>query len=330
MKQIEMVKGLLSEVTLGAAESVWDLTLVPVFGSKPGSDYLVASEAFGLGMLVIDEIGGGQVPEVVVANRSDLPVLLIDGEHLVGAKQDRIINISVMLPAHSKTMLPVSCVEQGRWGYEGESGFAPSREHAYARLRQIQAEATVAAARKGARRAANQGQIWTDVATKHRESGVKHSMSGAMADAYRVRRGFLDEVRARFERPQEGQSGVVACVGDRPIATDLFDRSETLTKVWPRLITGYAMDAVGAEGTKATTETARRFITEASDSEATMHDGLGLGFDVAMTSRGVVGNALAWDDAVIHAALFSRGEQGAEGPQPGRASARRRKGYLHG
>ena len=44
---------------------------------------------------------------------------MLDGEELIGAKQNRILNTTVLVAAHTEVTIPVSCVEQGRWGYRG-------------------------------------------------------------------------------------------------------------------------------------------------------------------------------------------------------------------
>ena len=61
----------------------------------------------------------GSVPFLKVANRADRPLLPLDGEELLGAKQNRILNTTVRVAAHTEVTIPVSCVEQGRWGYRG-------------------------------------------------------------------------------------------------------------------------------------------------------------------------------------------------------------------
>ncbi len=61
----------------------------------------------------------GTVPFLNVANDADHPLLLLDGAELIGAKQNRILNTTVLVPAHAELTIPVSCVEQGRWGYRG-------------------------------------------------------------------------------------------------------------------------------------------------------------------------------------------------------------------
>jgi len=45
-----------------------------------------------------------------VANGADRPLLLLDGEELIGAKQNRILNTTVLVAAHTEVTIPVSCV----------------------------------------------------------------------------------------------------------------------------------------------------------------------------------------------------------------------------
>lgn len=161
MKSIGVVKEAVSSLTHGELQTAGGLTLLPLFGGRSVPDYVLAEQALASGALRIEEIGGGTVPDIAAHNLGPAPVLLVDGEHLEGAKQNRIINISVLLAPMSKTVLPVSCVEQGRWHYSGDAMFAASPDHTYARLRSKQAAQTVAAARSGRERRADQGMVWT-------------------------------------------------------------------------------------------------------------------------------------------------------------------------
>jgi hypothetical protein len=40
---------------------------------------------------------------------------LLDGEELIGAKQNRALNLTILAPAKQVIVIPVSCVEAGRW-----------------------------------------------------------------------------------------------------------------------------------------------------------------------------------------------------------------------
>jgi hypothetical protein len=83
-------------------------------------------KALGKSLLTVTEVNqGGTVPELKVVNRADLPVLLLAGEEVAGAKQNRVLNTTILLMEHSETIIPVSCTEQGRWDYVSEA-FAES------------------------------------------------------------------------------------------------------------------------------------------------------------------------------------------------------------
>ena len=58
------------------------------------------------------------MPDLKVINKSEVMVLILDGEELVGAKQNRIVNTTILIPAKETVLIPVSCVEQGRWSYD--------------------------------------------------------------------------------------------------------------------------------------------------------------------------------------------------------------------
>jgi hypothetical protein len=57
------------------------------------------------------------VPRIKIINRSVHMVFVMAGEQLVGCKQNRVVNASIMVPPQSEVPLPVTCVERGRWRY---------------------------------------------------------------------------------------------------------------------------------------------------------------------------------------------------------------------
>ena len=67
---------------------------------------------------VAEEVSeNGDVPHLSVTSTCDQPILIPEGEILVGAKQNRVVNITVLVAPRSRFKLPVNCVEQGRWHY---------------------------------------------------------------------------------------------------------------------------------------------------------------------------------------------------------------------
>nr|MDQ3641706.1 hypothetical protein [Actinomycetota bacterium] len=288
----------------GSARTRGSLTLVPLFGGAPAKEYLLASEAIPSGLLTISEMGAGSVTGILAHNQADLPVLLLDVEHVEGAMQNRVLNVTVLVAANQKTILPVACVERGRWHYEGGSDFAPSSDITYSRLRSKNAAAAAVSARHERGRGVDQHEVWADVSAKHAEIGVDESATGSMRHAYDQRRRELEEMTASFSQPEPDQTGVIACVGGTAVALDAFDRPETLTKLWTRLVSGYAMDALGARPVPVAGNVTSSFLQAAANSETTSHDGVGLGREVVLTSPATVGHALAWQGGIVHLALF--------------------------
>jgi hypothetical protein len=140
------------------------------------------------------------------------PLLLLDGEQLVGAKQNRILNMTVQVAAQSEVTLPVSCVEQGRWGYRARHS-TPSDFSLYARLRAKKSGWVSRSLREGRGHAADQLCVWEALAQKAEAHDVQ-SPTGAMRDFYAC---YVPEIARAREAlaPVPGQVGAVAYVAGR-------------------------------------------------------------------------------------------------------------------
>ena len=78
------------------------LAVFPLFSAPDGAvDYLLADEAIQAGSVTVQEVNeGGSVPNLLVTNQGDSRVLFLEGEELRGAKQNRVLNTSVLIAAH--------------------------------------------------------------------------------------------------------------------------------------------------------------------------------------------------------------------------------------
>lgn len=97
-----------------------NITVIPLLIDNPESPrYVSGKKALKNGTLVIEEIDSdGEVSRLRATNKGNKPVMLISGEGLKGAKQDRIVNVTVIIAVNATVDIPVSCVERGRWSYE--------------------------------------------------------------------------------------------------------------------------------------------------------------------------------------------------------------------
>ncbi len=155
-------------------------------------EYELLDNALVAKQIEISEISrAGSVPEIQVRNCWERPVLILDGEELVGAKQNRILNLTVMVPPRCRTVLPVSCVEAGRW--RQRSQHFQSSDHVYFAMgRARKADRVSASLLSRGSYEANQAEVWEDIDEKLTAFCMRSSTS-AVADLYEEKRASIDE-----------------------------------------------------------------------------------------------------------------------------------------
>jgi len=111
------ITALLNDLDLGQPASAANLTVIPLLAQREAEpSYLTLDEALAKGLAVVTEVSeSGSVPQLLVKNLGRQQVLILDGEELIGAKQNRIVNLTILVPAQTTIEIPVSCVEAGRW-----------------------------------------------------------------------------------------------------------------------------------------------------------------------------------------------------------------------
>ena len=94
----------LSSLTIGSPTTANALSVYPLLRSSAEAPfYDTLSDAVRAGTLHITEVSAaGSVPELRVVNDGKRPVLIIDGEELIGAKQNRIVNLTVLVPSRRR------------------------------------------------------------------------------------------------------------------------------------------------------------------------------------------------------------------------------------
>ena len=106
---------LLPRLGAGPPVDLGDLAVVPLLAADLSVEADLLAESLARGTTEVAELDvEGDVNRVVVRHHGRWQLLLIDGEEMVGAKQNRILNVSALVPASTRLEIPVSCVEQGR------------------------------------------------------------------------------------------------------------------------------------------------------------------------------------------------------------------------
>lgn len=323
-----LIGRILSGVRLGEPTSANGLTLIPVISQlAAGPAYHTLAEAILADQLVISEVdGAGSVPQLRARNSGSVGVLILDGEELRGAKQNRVLNTTVYLAPDKVVLIPVSCVEAGRWHSTSER-FADSGYVASQRVRCAAKESVTMNLRASGSFCSDQGRVWDEVAELAADHSF-HSPTQAMRDVYESRRDELTDATCAFPAVP-GQRGLVAVCGGRVFGMDLVSREEAYAQLHERLVRSYLFEAmrddasVGADDLRE----AKRFMVSLADAVTTSHPSPGNGTSHRFTGPGFVGDALTYRGAVLHAAFFAAHESRTVRPgvRTGMASARARR-----
>jgi len=101
---MEQIRSFLESVKLARKQEFQNLTVFPLLeadGIEP--DYLTVTQALDADSIRITEKSDqGNVPELLLINSGGLCVLIIEGEDLVGAKQNRIVNSTFLIPGKTE------------------------------------------------------------------------------------------------------------------------------------------------------------------------------------------------------------------------------------
>jgi hypothetical protein len=173
----------LQSVQIGQTQHYRNIAVIPLLGADGAFQYRTLGEALASSDIDVTEVSAsGSVPELLVTNRGSAPVLLIDGEELAGAKQNRVLNTSILLAAGSETRIPVSCTEQGRWCYSSPA-FTDSGNIMAHKVRAMKSRSVSHSLEEFANYHSDQGEVWNGIDELQAKAAC-HSPTSAMKDVF--------------------------------------------------------------------------------------------------------------------------------------------------
>ena len=315
---MQIINDTLAAMSLAAPQAFSNLAVYPLIAPAwREADYLVLDEALQRKLARVTEVSeGGSVPELAFENGADVGVLLLDGEELIGARQNRVLNITVLVGGHRKIVIPVSCVEHGRWHYNSNHFDSSDRAIFFNARAKMSRDVSASMHESGSRRS-NQGEVWEDIAEKSAQFCCK-SDSGAMADVYEQQKARLDGYVAAV-RATPGQCGAVFAIDGKVAGLELFDNPGTFARYLPKLVRSYAMEAAASgqpDAVPPVEESVRRFIEEMKAAATESFKALGEGEDVRIGGNSISGGALVHGERIVHLAAFKL--DGRKPPSPRR------------
>jgi hypothetical protein len=249
-------------------------------------------------------------------NKSNEMILILDGEELVGAKQNRIVNTTILVNGNATIVIPVSCVEHGRWSYDSPR-FQSKERMMSSNLRAMKSEQVNYSVRSSGEFRADQGAIWDGIAEKADRMAAP-SPTGAMAAIYDKERPSIEEYVKPFHLI-DSQIGAIFMINGKVVGMDAFGKPGTFSNVFRKLLESYALDAIDwydpDKEQKAFKSEVTKFRKAALAADAESHPAVGLGTDFRLESKKTIGFSLTLEDQLIHVSIFARvGDQSRNVP----------------
>jgi len=294
-------------IKVGEATVYGGLAVFPLIGGNPGKrDYFTLTEAFQKKGIDIAEVSeGGSVPELKLKNNLDKDVFAADGEALLGAKQNRVLNSSIYVKAGDEVRIPVSCVEAGRWRYQRRD-FQASENSEFVASRAAKMGSVAASLKvSGWDRQSDQGEVWHQVAAK-REYFQANAPTGSMGDVYKAARPSLDEYLKHI-RVQPNQVGLACAIDGRTAGIEMFENTDVFNQFFHKLVRAYAAEVVNDDKI-ATMVPDRGALTQLLGKVAHLkceeYEAVGSGKELRFKTGKLNGSALEVDGRLLHMVLL--------------------------
>jgi len=298
---------LVKEATVGQPIHRNGISIFPlVYGGKRPNGAALADDS-----LQVSELDtGASVPELQVHNPGLTDLLIPAGRVLEGGRQTRTVNVSILVPAGATIIIPVSCVEAGRWS--GGSTFRDSKRMASRRMRMSKGRSVKSNIENYGTKNSDQGEVWdaisAELTTRHLSS--PSSLYFDAAGSIENDQELSDLVTNLLGTgPAEGQTGIVVAYGDKIAGLELFTNPDDLRASWEALVNSIVFDSPATESEqKSVIDVAaiEAFLADVAAQEGTIAKGTGLGSEFHVANERYVAHALV-DDAgsLLHAYAFA-------------------------
>ena len=291
----------LDRISIGHPITRLGVSFFPVYLAQVAS--LIATGR--LHGVTITERADAAVPVVVVNNTTGMWVLVPAGTVVTGGRQNRTLNLSVLVPAHTSLEVPVNCVEAGRWS--GDGVFGLDDMFVSRRVRRIMQRTLVDNLGRG-HRGADQGQIWATVSEeldRLRVVSTTHNFSDVASALNRDDRRAAAVEELVSKGPLPGQVGVVVCHGSRVVSADLFATPDMFACHWEALVRSAMLEASDRPRTAPSATKVLSFLRSFAKAKAMIVPGVGAGREHHVDTDRIAGQALVLDDVVVHASMFA-------------------------
>ena len=297
--------GLNISIELMESQKYKNVEVIPIkTDSFSKKDFLTLKKGHEMGLVEIKELESSTVNTVICTNNAVVPLLLIDGDEITGAMQNRIINESMLIPANTKMNIPVSCTEQGRWEYKNHGrSFEPS-------LYSLNYSTRSSKSRAAYESRGYQSEVWGSISNLEDRCEFK-SKTSSLNDNYENLKSNQDDYLKEFTI-EKGQNGVIFIVNNELKGIELFYNHSIYKEYHEKIFRSYIIEAIidnaNDDNDDFDDDYLKReihmILDNISNSEFKVNRSLGLGDNVKFSNDYGSGSSLLYDDELIHMNYF--------------------------
>jgi hypothetical protein len=259
-----------------------NLSIFLVHGNQtePQKPFLTLQEALAQKRVVVYETKN--VNELAIENLSDMDVYVQSGDIVKGGDQDRMISVDFIVPPKSGRMpIAAFCVESGRWsrrGNEASANFSSSENVVATKDLKL-----------AAKRANSQQAVWDNVTVAQDKlsnnlgvpvnAGSSRSSLQLSMENEKVKESTNSYIKALSDivKDKPDVIGYVFAINGQVNSADIYSANSLFTKLWPKLLTASAVEAVADLQKEATNEpitadTVSGFLASAEKGDATQKE----------------------------------------------------------
>jgi len=207
-------------------------------------DYISGKSAIDNQYIKVEEVSeGGSVNNLKLHNNSEKYVFFFDGDILIGAKQNRILNTSVLIAPKVTTGIPVSCVERGRWSYRtrhfGKSDF--TAPYAFRKSKHESMKNSM----KMCSYQADQGKVWKEVSDYSMKMDSRSDTDDFDEIMMKKRKSVEDSFKGFT--PDTDANGLAIFHNGKIILLEIFNRCDVFTEYFPKIVRSTGFDFYGTK-----------------------------------------------------------------------------------
>ena len=284
---------LVMTLTLGKQQKYKNIVVVPVLKESSSKlDIIDLKTAFEMGLVEVSECEQSVVESIMIKNDATTPLILVDGEEVAGAKQNRIIGQTMLIPPKVSMPIPVNCSEKGRWTYKSE--FKPSNYMANSETRLSKTFANLGISNKD-----TQSAVWDSIDDLQEEKN-SFSDTSALRDNYEKHEKINNEYLEHFQI-QDNQVGIIAVLGNK-VGVDIFSNPSLYRKYNDMILKSYIIDDIGKKA--PLNIDFEDVLNNINEKYFIKRNTVGLGQSYNIKSHNGFGSSLVYENDLIHTNFF--------------------------